>query len=116
MTDTPKPLIYHDSVDDFRRGLVATHQDMVDRAGFYTNARLAGENVPLKDAVSDAWQAACIAYNATYALAAVLGFAAKEFGDDVAHRLAAVADDLIVNGDDEPGHNADVTPEKETTS
>ena len=115
MTDSPKPLIYHDSVNDLRRDLMASHLDMIDRSHTYMEATFHGREVTRRDAVSDAWQAATAAWNTSYALAAVLGVAAKEFGDDVAHRLAIVADNLLANGDDDPGHNADVTPEKETT-
>lgn len=43
-----------------------------------------------------------------YTLAAVLGYAARKYGGEVARDLANFADDVIENGDDN-GVNADVT-------
>lgn len=115
MTDSPKPLLYHESVDALRRELMATHLAMYATSQTYMEAALDGREVTRRDAVTDAWHAATTGWNFSYVLAAVLGVAAKEFGDDVAHRLACVADNLIANGDDDPGHNADVTPEREAS-
>jgi hypothetical protein len=112
MTDDAKPLLYHDNVGHLRRDLMAAHLAMLDRSQRYMNAVLSREKIGPREAFSDAWQAATAAYNTSYALAAVLGVAAKEFGDEVANRLAFVADDLLANGDVDPGHNADVTPEQ----
>jgi len=111
MTTTQEPTIYHASVDDLRRDLMATHLSMMASSEKYLAVRMGQAPVPSpKTAVSDAWVNACAAWNATYVLAAVLGVAGKEFGDEVALRLANVADNLLANGDDDPGHNADVTP------
>jgi hypothetical protein len=107
-----KPLLYHDDADHLRRDLMAAHLDMMRRSETYMSAKLAGTEVPMSEAVSDAWQAATAAWNTSYVLAAVLGVAAKEFGPKVADRLAYVADDLLANGDDHDW-NADVAPEPE---
>jgi hypothetical protein len=44
-----------------------------------------------------------------YTLAAVLAHAARKFGPDVAHGLGGLADDILMNGDDD-NINADVMP------
>ena len=119
MTDSQKPLPprrlpHHDSVDDLRRGLMTSSVAMAARSDAYKRASLLDEPVPVEDATFDAWEAATRAWMTSYVLAAVLGVAGKEFGAEVAHRLACVADEVLANGDGTPGYNADVTPEKES--
>lgn len=114
MTDT----IYSGSVTDFRRQLVqaAQHWDRVQRpyseqrsANFA--ARRADPAVPkLPHVVLDASAAGMTAGGYAYTLAAVLAVAEREFGHEVAARLACVADDVLTNGDDHD-RNADVAPE-----
>jgi hypothetical protein len=106
---------YSGSVTDFRTQLVksAGHWDKVQQPYFQQwmdecEARRAGldpEKVPA--AVHDAQSAALMASGYAYTLAAVLGLAEREFGIKVAVRLAAVADDILMNGDGE-ALNADV--------
>jgi hypothetical protein len=50
-----------------------------------------------------------MAYGYSYALAAILGVAEREFGPEVARRLAAGADQILTNGDFDD-LNADVMP------
>ncbi len=111
MTGEPKPTLYHDSVDHLRRDLIAgyeTHRAMADK---YFAATIRTDIPPVRDAISDARDASAAAYNVSYTLAAVLGYAAREFGEDVAHKLACVADNVLANGDDgDVPHNADILP------
>lgn len=111
MAGEPKPTLYHDSVDHLRRDLIAGYQTYLARADQYFALTIRPDIPPTKDAISDARDASAAAFNVSYTLAAVLGYAARQFGDDVAHALACVADNVLYNGDDgdEP-HNADVMP------
>jgi hypothetical protein len=98
---------YHDSVDGLRRELVATSERFrQDAAAFMPPSLAAAE--PMHNA---AYIGSLMAGTYSYTLAAVLGYARREFGEDVAHELACVADNLLMNGDDaDVPYNADVMP------
>lgn len=115
---------YHESVTEFRRELVKSslmwdklHSPYWDAAhAFFVEKRAAAVgNEPARpdQAIFDASSAGMMASSYAYTLAAVIAVAQKNFGDEVAQALASVADDLLINGDDYPGWNADVTPEGE---
>lgn len=106
-----RPTNYHQSVDDFRRDLMkgVSHWSQV-AAERSDNAARAGEGTG--EAV--AYMASLMAGSYAYTLAAVIGYASK-YGEDVAHDLAFVADEILTNGDFD-GLNRDVMPEQPTTS
>jgi hypothetical protein len=101
MTDT----IYSGSVTDFRRDLVHESGRQHDVSHSYREWK---PGTPQ----GDAWAGALMAANYSYALAAVLAVAEREFGHEVAARLACKADDILTNGDG-AALNADVTPDAE---
>jgi hypothetical protein len=105
---------YHDSVKDFRRGLAESavmFHDFKDRHSdaFTASAKALREGTGGHGAASDAYTASLMAGHYAYALAAVLGIAEREFGEQVADRLANAADNILMNGDDHDC-NADVMP------
>lgn len=113
----PWATAYHETVDDFRRELASEsamfHKRMkphlevthelyeTKRAGRPAREPTAAEN--------DAYTGCLMAGNYAYTLAAVLQLAGEAFGQEVAERLACVADDILINGDDHD-RNADVMP------
>ena len=99
MTDT----IYSGSVIDFRAQLVRS-------AHMWEDMRKRHDDTEKGSGGMDAWLASVSAGNYAYTLAAVLGVAEREFGHDIAARLACVADDVLINGDDHD-RNADVNPD-----
>lgn len=116
---------YHESVEDFRRELVKSslmwdklHSPYWDATYAYLVAKRAAvagsEPVRPDQAIFDADAASMMASSYAYTLAAVIALAQKNFGDEVAQALASVADDLLINGDDDPGWNADVMPPSAT--
>jgi hypothetical protein len=113
----PQGTGYHASVEDFRRTLVKAHLTWAHVADRYNGAiaRHAAGNKGSR-AEQDAWGASVMAYNYAYTLAAVIKLAEREFGPEVAHALAREADEILTNGDDEPGRNADVWPAAEDSS
>ena len=123
---SPEPgTAYHESITGFRRELVKSslmwdklHSPYWDatHAFFVAERAAAAEHKPVRpdQAIFDASSAGMMASSYAYTLAAVIAVAQKNFGDEVAAALASVADDLLINGDDEPGWNADVMPPDET--
>lgn len=116
---------YHESVTDFRRELVKSavmweklHAPYWDATHAFHVAKLAAaagsEPVRPDQALFDAASAGMMASSYAYTLAAVIAVAQKNFGEEVAAALACVADDLLINGDDDPGWNADVMPPEDT--
>ena len=112
---------YHESVEDFRRELVKSsvtwdklHAPYWDATHAFHVAKLAAaagsEPVRPDQALFDAASAGMMASAYSYTLAAVIAVAQKDFGEEVATALACVADDILINGDDDPGWNADVMP------
>lgn len=115
VTDTkpdPQPTNYHPSVEDFRRDLVKGHVGWEKTCQTYfepvMGARRTGRTPT--EAERDAYAGSLMAASYSYTLAAVLKLAEQEFGAEVAHTLACEAEELLNNGDAEPGWNADVWP------
>ena len=119
--------VYHETVTDFRRELVKSslmwdkiHSPYWDatHAFFVAKRAAAAGSEPVRpdQAIFDASSAGMMASSYAYTLAAVIAVAQKNFGEEVARALANVADDLLINGDDEPGWNADVIPAEEPTT
>jgi hypothetical protein len=103
---TEQPTAYHDSVTSLRRELMqesANWSRRKDQPPVPVPYRLPG------GPVSRAYTSSLMAANYAYTLAAVLGFAGREFGEGVAHALACVADEVMTNGDF-ADLNADVQP------
>lgn len=108
-TEDDKATLYHASVKDFRAALVkaaamynATSKEYQPQVfGAAAKARETGETVKVPVAVGDAYRGSLMAYSYAYTLAAVIRYAGQHFGDEVAHGLACVADDLLTNGDDD---------------
>lgn len=108
------PTIYHESASAFRKELAESAADFrqwmkphQSRVFAFQNA--VREGTPHDDlsmADRDAYTGCLMASNYAYALAAILGEAAK-FGPEAQRHLAAVADDILMNGDDHD-RNADV--------
>ena len=96
--------IYHETVTDFRAELVVTAHGFRERMALYRGRPAAD----LTDMERDAYTGTLMAGNYAYTLAAVLGEAGK-FGPEVQQRLATIADDILMNGDDHD-RNADVMP------
>lgn len=90
---------YHESTDHFRRDLIAGqamwHQ-MMDASQDKRD-----------DAHKDAFMASLMAGSYSYTLAAILGHAARQYGERVARDLAFEADELLTNGDFD-AMNADI--------
>ncbi len=101
----PKPTLYHDSVDHLRRDLMTSYDQYEKAVQEYRPQSLAGSG----PAQATAYMSSLAAKGYAYTLAAVLGYAGRKFGTDVAHELACIADDIMNNGDDE-NINADVMP------
>ena len=108
--------LYHTTVDNFRRVLAAeadgfhkTMEPYSKKVNGACLARRAGQphEAPTR-AEQDAYLGCLMAGSYGYTLAAVLAVAA-EFGPEVQQRLACVADDILINGDDHD-RNADVMP------
>jgi hypothetical protein len=106
---------YHASVKDFRRGLVESadmfHEFKDKHSEAFTaaaKARREGQ-MDAHGAPSDAYTASLMAGHYAYTLAAILSIAEREFGEQVADRLANAADNILMNGDDHDC-NADVMP------
>ena len=102
---------YHETLAEFRGELVSTAADferMKDHHGEAVHKAREVEGVPA--AVRDAYMAGLMAAHYGYTLAAILGVAEREFGAEVAERLAFVADEILTNGD-ERDRNADVMKE-----
>lgn len=99
---------YHDSLDEFRRGLMSAavhHHNVADEYGqAFDKPREERSRAEM-----DAHAGSLMAGSYAYTLAAILGQAAREFGPQIARRLASAADDILANGDDED-MNADVKP------
>jgi hypothetical protein len=106
-----QPTNYHESVEDFRCDLMkgVSHWNEVATERF-DNARRAGADTD--EAI--AYMASLMAGSYAYTLAAVIGYARK-YGEDVAHDLAFLADEILTNGDFD-GLNTDVMPEQPTVS
>jgi hypothetical protein len=101
---------WHETVDDFRRELMESHADWREGARRYSAcARAEGA----KPVASAAHTASLMAASYSYALAAVLAVARREFGEHVVKRLAFKAADIITDGDDDD-LNADVKPAEAT--
>lgn len=103
-------LNYHDSVDHLRGDLMKayTHWGAVSADYLKQGAPQAGGDQ------AAAYGAALMASAYSYTLAAVLK-SARRYGDSIAEDLAALADELLVNGDSD-NVNADVMPERPTPS
>lgn len=107
--------IYSGSVTDFRRELVASaemfekmHRPYSAQSFAALQAQCTGRPRPeVPAAVRDADLSGLMARTYAYTLAAVLAVAEREFGHEVAARLACKADDIITNGDGD-ALNADV--------
>lgn len=103
--------IYHESVREFRSGLVAEAEMFSADAEKYGRQvyalRAAKQEVP--DADRDARVSSLMAGGYAYALAAVLRVAEDRLGPQSARMLANFADDILTNGDDND-LNADVKP------
>jgi hypothetical protein len=100
--------MYHRSLDEFRRGLMAAavhHHGVADEYGTAFD-RPRGERVRSE---LDAHAGSLMAGSYSYVLAAVLKVAEQELGPQSARMLASVADDILANGDDDD-LNADVKP------
>lgn len=106
---TEPSTIYHETVAEFRAELVETAHGFRERIDLYRKP--AGQ---MTTAEKDARVGNLMAGNYAYTLAAVLG-AAAEFGREVQEKLATIADDILMNGDDHD-RNADVMPEPDTAS
>jgi hypothetical protein len=105
--ETRAETIYHETVTEFRAELAQSASGFRDRTALYRGRPAAG----LTGVERDAYTGCLMAGNYAYTLAAVLGEAGK-FGPEVQQRLATVADDILMNGDDRD-RNADVMPEAE---
>lgn len=103
MTETGTP--YHASVTDFRRKLVEASDKWWETSERHFPQRAEG------GAHLDAYAAAMMAGGYAYTLAAILRVASDRYGPDVAHTLACIADDLLMNGEGKP-FNDDVKPPK----
>jgi hypothetical protein len=107
---------YHASVDDFRRCLAKAYlqwgQDREKYGKLVYPSRREDGGKPT-DAERDAYAASMMAASYAYTLAAVIKLAGQDFGQEVALALANEADNLLMNGDDDPGWNADVIPSPE---
>lgn len=101
---TDNGTLYHESVTDLRRTLVVAAEKW---RGVSETRRPQRTESSLH---LDAYGAALMAYGYGYTLAAVLKVAEEKFGPEVAQALAAVADDLLMNGDSD-NLNDDVMPE-----
>lgn len=101
---------WHYSMDDFRRDLTSAADHWREVAGQYRQ-KAHGETPPAEVARADrdAYAGCLMACSYSYTLAAILRVAADDFGPETARRLAAVADDILTNGDDSD-LNADVKP------
>jgi hypothetical protein len=100
--------MYHSSLDEFRRGLMAAavhHHGVADEYGVAYDKPREERSRPDMDAHAGSLMASSYAYT----LAAVLGYAVRELGPQTARILANVADDILANGDD-MDLNADVKP------
>lgn len=107
---------YHETVDDLRRQLVESHlmweKAMAPHRDAVMAAREQGrdpDSVP--DAVRDAYMASMMASAYSYTLAAALKVAQEHLGEEAARTIAWEIDEILTNGDDDPGRNADVMPE-----
>jgi hypothetical protein len=109
--EQPWATAYHQTVDDLRRELAGESAKFHDRADSHRAAVFAAreENREAPAAERDAYIAGLMAGSYAYVLAAVLRVAGEQFGQKLAGRLACVADDILVNGDDHD-RNADVMP------
>jgi hypothetical protein len=83
----------YETVSDLRRGLTGS-------AGMWqeTASRYQGSDSP--EAARDAHVGNLMAASYSYTLAAVLGVAAKEYGEAIARRLAWIAASVMIDGDD----------------
>lgn len=93
-----------ETLHDFRASLIAASRAWESDAETHWNA---AENKPLEGHGGPAMAAAY-----SYVLAAVLRIAKDDYGLEVAHALAAEADEIFRNGDFDD-LNADVMPEPE---
>ena len=117
--DTP----YSGTVTDFRAELMVTSRMWSETERPYREqvhaalkaVRGTGKPPVIQPAVADAHCACMMAASYSYTLAAMLGYAEKNFGHATAARLACLADNILMNGDDGE-HNADVTPAAEVTT
>ena len=99
---------YHETTRKFRAELVTSANHFTDVKAHYSKIT----RIPdAPQAAGDAYSSALMAMNYAYTLAAVLGTAERQFGTEVAARLAAVAAEILTNGDD-ADRNADL---KETS-
>jgi hypothetical protein len=96
---------YHDSVDHLRRDLMKAHTAWFKAADQSRPEQAAGAD-PAQVA---AYSAALMASSYSYTLAALIGYA-RRYGEHIPHALACVADDILMNGDDD-NLNADVQPD-----
>lgn len=97
----------YETVSDLRRGLAASAVTWQGTADRHHEGRTAAA------AAGDAYVGNLMAATYSYALAAVLGVAAREYGEAVAKRLAWIAASLMIDGDSDD-LNADVKPATET--
>lgn len=103
---------YHETVTDLRRTLVRSAEGWNTTSSRYFDLMHTAEGRVMATSpaeVRDAYAGSLMAYGYSYALAAVLGVAEREFGPRVAKRLAFDADEILTNGDFD-NLNADVTP------
>ena len=97
----------YETVSDLRRGLVSS------AVAWHETADRHYEDRKVSPAAGDAYVGNLMAGNCSYALAAVLGVAAREYGEAVAKRLAWIAASLMTDGDSDD-LNADVAAPTET--
>jgi hypothetical protein len=100
---------YHASLTDFRRQLVTAAEHWGKQKEEYFRQVHAQPAAETPRVTLDAYAGTMMAGSYAYTLAAVLGLAEREFGPQIARRLASAADDILENGDDED-MNADVRP------
>jgi hypothetical protein len=106
---------YHPTVTDLRTELMRSAENWHrlerpywDQVSASMDRRRTDPNAePVPSSVAHAQAGLMMASSYAYTLAAVLGIAERQFGPQVARRLAFWADDILTNGDSED-HNADL--------
>jgi len=93
----------YETVSDLRRGLVSSAVTWQEHADRHYEGRTETQ------AAGDAYVGNLMAGCYSYTLAAVLGVAAREYGEAVARHLAWIAASVMIDGDDDD-LNADVAP------
>lgn len=101
---------YHSSLTEFRRQLMAAAESWGKQKEGYFEQVHAQPPAETSRVTLDAYAGTMMAGSYAYTLAAVLGLAEREFGPQIARRLASAADDILENGDFDD-MNADVKPD-----